>query len=100
MYNTGLQLNVRYKIIPFDKGYHFEPFFKSKSPLIPDDVLSRFFWLRNKLSIDYCAFERQYSNYKTDEGFYNIPCPDIEGFYIGFNIVEGKMTTFIVKNQI
>ena len=68
------------------------------TPLIPDIVLSRFFVIRNEILTDYDFFDEHYSEYHNKGGFYDIPCPDADGYFFSFDIEEKVIKTFCVSH--
>lgn len=100
MHNTHLQLNISYKVIPFDSGYRFVEEAKTTNPLIPDDVIIRCLELRSMAETSFDEFASLYSRFLEHDGCYmGIPCPDVEGYSFCFLLKDGKVVSWKVSDN-
>ena len=95
MNNTYLQLNVKYEVIPFDRGFKFEPMLKTNNPLIPDGVIERCLVLRSSI----VTLPESYADYRTKCGFAGIPCPGIDGYFFDYDVVDSQVVAFMVRDH-
>lgn len=95
MHNTYLRLNVKYKVTPFDRGFKFDAMSKTDNPLIPDNVVEPCLVLRSSAA----THSNTFAEYRTEWGYSGIPCPGIDGYFFDYEVVDGEVVGFVVRDH-